>query len=104
LVLPVLLWSPIIWAADCAHLGLNVGFGTGRRASYSKPDGSNFEAFDWSVGLASGPNTFLIHDKTDQIAQPMPQYSQSSTSEDGIWEECAGKVRHLLGHYYVCVF
>jgi hypothetical protein len=104
LIMPVLLWSPINWAADCVHLGLTVGFGAGQLGSSSKPDGSDFEVFDWSVGLVGGPNTFLIHDKTDRIALPMTQDTQPSVSKDGFGEECAGKMRHLLGHYYVCTF
>jgi len=104
LIMPVLLWSPINWAADCVHLALTVEFGAGQLGSSSKPDGSNFEVFDWSVGIAGGPNTFLIHDKTDQIALSVTQHSQSSISESGFGEECAGKVRHLLGHYYICTF
>ena len=104
LIMPVLLWSPINWAADCAHLGLTVGFGAGQIGPSSKPDGRDFQVFDWSVGLAGGPNTFLIHDKTDQIALPLAQHTQPSVSEDGFGEECAGKVRRLLGHYYVCTF
>jgi hypothetical protein len=104
LIMPLLLWSPINWAAECVHLGLTVGFGAGRLGSSSKPDGRDFQVFDWSVGFAGGPNTFLIHDKTDQIALPMAQHTQPSTSENGFGEDCAGKVRHLLGHYYVCRF
>jgi hypothetical protein len=102
LIMPVLLWSPINWVADCAHLGLTVWFGAGQLGSSSKPDGSDFEVFDWSVGLAGGPNTFLIHDKTDQIALPTAQHTQPSESEHGFGEDCAGKVRHLVRHYYVC--
>jgi len=102
LIIPVLLWSPINWVADCAHLGLTVWFGAGQLGSSSKLDGSDFEVFDWSVGLARGPNTFLIHDKTDQIALPMAQHTQPSESEHGFGEDCAGRVRHLLGQYYVC--
>jgi hypothetical protein len=104
LIGPVLLWSPINWVAECVHLGLTVGFGAGQLGSSSKPDGKDFEVFDWSVGLAGGPNTFLIHDKSDQIALPMNQHTQPPESENGFGEDCAGKVSHLLGHYYVCTF
>ena len=102
LIMPVLLWSPINWVADCVHLGLTVGFGAGQLGSSSKPDGRSFAVYDWSVGLAGGPNTFLIHDETDQIGLPMAQHTDPSNSENGWGEGCAGKVRHLLGHYYVC--
>jgi hypothetical protein len=32
----------------------------------------------------------------------MTRHIQPSASENGFGEECAGKVRHLLGHYYIC--
>jgi hypothetical protein len=60
--------------------------------------------FDWSVGLAGGPNTFLIHDVTDEIALPLGQHKYPVETERGFGEDCAGKVQHLLGHYYVCTF
>jgi hypothetical protein len=104
LIMPVLLWWPIRSVAEYAHLGLTVGLGAGQLGPPFKPDGSDFEAFDWSVGFVGGPNTFLIHDKTDQIALPVTHLTQASIHEDGIAEECAGNVRHLLGHYYVCTF
>jgi hypothetical protein len=104
LITPVLLWSPINWVTDCVHLGLTAGFGGGQLGSSSRPSGSEFTAYDWSVGLAGGPNTFLIHDVTDQIALPMAQHTNPADSENGFGVECAGKVRHLLGHYYVCTF
>jgi hypothetical protein len=100
LIMPALLWTPINWAADCAHLGLTVGLGINRLVPST---GDNFEVSDWSVGLAGGPNTFLIHDKTDRIAIPLTQTIWSS-KEVGLREDCAGKVRHLVGHYYVCNF
>ena len=102
LVMPVVLWSPINWVADCTHLGLTAWFGAGQLGSSSKPDGNDFQVFDWSVGLAGGPSTFLIRDKTDQIAQPRAKHTQPSESERGFEEDCAGKVRHLVRHYYVC--
>jgi hypothetical protein len=104
LIVPLILWSPINWVADCVHLGLTVGFGAGQLGSSSKPDGRGFAAYDWSVGLAGGPNTFLIHDETGQIALPIAQHVQPSIPENEFEEECAGKARHLLGHYYVCTF
>jgi hypothetical protein len=102
LLTPVFLWSPINWVADCVHLGLTVGFGAGQLGSSSKPDGRAFATYDWSVGLAGGPNTVLIHDETGQIALPMAAHPSIPDNEFG--ELCVGKVRHLLGHYYVCTF
>lgn len=104
LITPLLLWSPITWAVDCVHLGLTIGFGVGQLGSSSKPVGNGFSAYDWSVGLAGGLNTFLIRDVTDEIAVPMALHTESLNSENGFGEECAGRVRHLLDHYYVCRF
>jgi hypothetical protein len=64
-------------------------------------DGS-FEVYDWSVGFAGGPNIFLIHDVSDEIALPMAQHKRPQNAENGFGEECAGKVERLVGHYYVC--
>jgi hypothetical protein len=94
LIAPVLLWSPINWAAEYAHLGLTVAL--------DSPDRSGFAVYDWSVGLVGGPNTFLIHDVTDEIARPAAPTAEAARSEGGFAEDCAGRVRHLLGHYYVC--
>lgn len=101
LLIPVLLWWPTSWGVDMVHLGLTVGFGVGQLGGPSKSSGSDFAAYDWSVGLA-GSNTFIIHDVTDDIALPMAQHTHSSRSENGFEEECACKVRSLIGHYYVC--
>jgi hypothetical protein len=104
LITPVLLWWPINWVADCVHLGITVGFGAGQLGTPSNSDRSGFAAYDWSVGFAGGPNRFLIHDDTDEIAVPMAQHTHPSESESGFGEDCAGKVHHLLGHYYICEF
>jgi hypothetical protein len=104
LATPILLWVPINWAADCVHLGLTAGFGAGQIGAMSKPDGSKFAAYDWSTGLAGGPNTFLIHDDSDEIALPLARHKHPAASENGFGEDCAGKVKHLLAHYYVCTF
>lgn len=101
-LLPLILWSPMIRAAELAHLGLTAGFGVGQLGS-SSSNGSDFIVYDWSVGLA-GANTFLIHDETDEIALPMSKHTHPLSSEDGFGEECAGRVKHLVGHYYVCSF
>ncbi len=102
LLIPILLWRPINWAADFVHLGLTAGFGVGQLGVSSRSNDDNFVVYDWSVGLAGGPNTFLIHDVSDEIALPMAQHTQPPSSENGFGEECAGKVRRLIHHYYVC--
>jgi len=102
LLLPVLLWRPIVWAADLAHLGLTVGFGAGQLGISTGPKGGDFATYDWSVGFAGGPSTILIHDVTDEIALPVAQHTRPLSVEDGFGEECAGKVDHLVSHYYVC--
>ncbi len=101
LLLPVLLWRPTIWAAEFVHLGLTVSFGAGQLGSSSRPHDDSFVVYDWSVGLA-GANTFLIHDVSDEIALPMAQHTHPPDSENGWGEQCAGKVRRLINHYYVC--
>lgn len=101
-LLPVLLWTPIRWTADCLHLGLTVWTGAGQLGRSSRPDGTPFEVLDWSVGLAGGPNTFLIYDVTDEIPLPPKLHKRPIASEQGWGEDCAGKATHLLGHYYVC--
>ena len=104
LIAPVFLWWPINWVADCVHVGITVGFGAGLAGGAPGSDESGFAAYNWSVGFAGGPNKFLIHDETDEIALPMAQHTHPAASENGFGEDCAGKVRHLLGHYYVCEF
>ena len=104
LLLPVLLWRPIEWAADNVHIGLTVGFGAGQLGAPSKSSDGHFVTYDWSVGFAGGPSTVLIYDITDEIAVPMAQQTHPQSSELGIAEECAGRVHHLISHYYVCSF
>ncbi len=101
LMFPVLLWRPLNWADDVAHLALTVKFGVGQLGSSSESSDAEFVVYDWSVGLA-GANTFLIHDATDEISLPMAQHTHPPSSEDGFGEECAGKVQRLIKHYYVC--
>lgn len=101
-LIPVLLWKPIVWTADCMHLALTVWTGAGQLGRSSGPDGSPFDTFDWSVGFAGGPATFLIYDVTDEIALPFKLHKLPIASEQGFGEDCAGNVTHLLGHYYVC--
>jgi hypothetical protein len=104
LLLPVLCWRPAKRAAELVHLGLTAGFGVGQLGHSSGSKDDSFFVYDWSVGLAGGPNTFLIHDVSDEIALPMAQHTQPPSAEDGWGEECAGKVRRLMRHYYVCTF
>ena len=103
LVLPVLLWRPLNWVDDVAHLALTVDLGIGQLGSSSTSHDNSFVAYDWSVGLA-GANTFLIRDATDEIALPLAKHTNPLSSENGLGEECAGKVQHLIIHYYVCNF
>ena len=102
-VLPALLWKPILWTADCLHLALTVGTGAGQLGRPPDPDGP-FVAYDWSVGFAGATYTFLIYDATDAIARVQPPAKRSTAAQREIFDECAGKVTHLLGHYYVCTF
>jgi len=103
-LLPVLLWRPVNWAADLIHLGLTVGLGVGQLGTPSSSKSGDFVTYDWSVGFAGGPNTFLIHDSSDQIVLPVSQHAHPLNSEHGFDEECAGKARRLIRHYYVCTF
>ena len=96
-LLPLLLRKPIYWTAYTMHLALAVWTGA------VQPDGP-FAGYDWSVGLAGGPATFLIYDVTDKIALPPELHKQPIAFEQGFGEICAGKVIHLPGHYYVCEF
>jgi hypothetical protein len=83
-------------------LGLTAGFGIGQLGTTPRVKDDSFVVYDWSVGFAGGPNIFLIHDVSDEIALPMAQHKQPPNSENGFGEECAGKVERLVGHYYVC--
>ena len=101
-LLPALLWRPTTFAANLVHLGLTAGFGIGQLGNTPRVKDDSFGVYDWSVGFAGGPNIFLIHDVSDEIALPMDQHKQPQSSENGFGEECAGKVERLVGHYYVC--
>jgi len=102
LLAPVLLFRPIIWVSDCLHLGLTVGFGLAQLGPNKKPDSSQILVADWSTGLAGGPDTFLLHDSSDQVALPESQHTRPDPLQGGVGEDCSGKVRRVLGHYYVC--
>lgn len=104
LLLPVVMWRPINWAADVAHVGITCGFGGGQLGAASKSSDGDFVTYDWSVGFAGGPKRFLIHDATDEIALPLAQHAHRPSSENGFGEDCAGKARRLINHYYVCSF
>jgi hypothetical protein len=101
LILPLVLLSPINWVADCFHLGVTAWLGLGHLGRAAKPDGHGLEVFDWSVGLAGGPNTFLIRDPTDRIALSGIKIADLD-DPSGFLEGCANKTHHLLGHYYIC--
>jgi hypothetical protein len=102
LILPLVLLSPINWVADCFHLGLTAWFGLGQLGKTSRPSGYGLEVFDWSVGLAGGPNTFLIRDPTDRIA--LSGISAAHFDDpSGFLRGCENKAHHVLGHYYTCV-
>lgn len=103
IVLPVLVWRPILWATDYVHLALTAGLGIGHRGQLQSPDPSRFEVYDWSTGFA-GSNTFLIRDAADEIALPAQLHRHPLSDEQGFGESCAGRSDHLMGHYYVCSF
>lgn len=103
-LLPVLLWRPINWAVDVAHVGITVGFGGGQLGTPPKSNDDSFVVYDWSVGFAGSQNTFLIRDVTDGIALPLARPAHPPRSENGFEEECGGKVRRLISHYYICSF
>ena len=103
-ILPACLWTTILRTADYVHLALTVWTGAGQLGGQARPDGSPFATYDWSVGFAGGPNRFLIYDVTDEIAIPPKLHKQALAVEQGFGEDCAGRVRHLLAHYYVCAF
>lgn len=103
-LLVIVLWKPICWTADCVHVVLTTQFGIGQLGSPQAPGDDSFAAYDWSVGLAGGPNTFLLRDPTDEITLPLEKQKHHVASENGFEEQCAGRVTHLFGHYYRCTF
>jgi len=81
---------------------LTVWFGA---AQLGRPFNQNgFTTYDWSVGLITNPDTFLIRDESDQVALPVRQLKNLTGFKKQVLEGCAGNARHLLGHYYVCTF
>ena len=103
LIMPILLWTPIVWATDCVHLRLTVSFGIGALGGVPAAGGP-FTVYDWSTGLAGGPATFLLHDTTDGIAVPLARQKHTAAYENGFGQVCAGRSTHLVVHYYVCTF
>ena len=116
LILPFVFRAPINRAADCLHLAMMLKYGFGvltpeqarsgaliGRIPPPVADKKSSAAFDWSVGLAGGTNTFLLYDLKDEIALPLSQHKHpASQGEDGFEQRCAGESTHLFGHYYVC--
>ena len=86
------------------HLGPTVEFGFGQIGRAVLTDAPRFAACDGSTGLAINPATFLIYDATDEITLPLSQHRLSVSLRNGLKEASAGQVRHLLGHYDICVF
>ena len=85
LLLPVLLWRWLNWAADNVHFGLTAGLGAGQLCASSRSSDGNFVAYDWSVGLAGGPNALLSISlikpcrKERFSVDPMGQYSNADS-------------------------
>ena len=102
LAAPVLLLVPMVLIEPYVHLGLTVGFGIGYLGS-PPPEGEPVAIYDWSTGLAGGPNTFLIHDRTDAIASSQAKGGSPAWGDNGFLTDCAGRSRHLIRHYYVCI-
>lgn len=102
LVTPIVLWRPIFWTSECLHTLVTVTTGAGHIGQYSLRGGG--EVYDWSVGLAGGPSTFLIHDPTDTITRSTkPSDVENGTGQD-LRDECAGRSQRLIGHYFTCTF
>lgn len=100
LIVPVLLLPQINWVADCIHLGASVWFGAWSLGNCTL-NGRGNPAYDWSVGFAGGPGRFVVHDVTDKVGLPV-RHPIDPEHANGFEEACAGRSRHLLGHYYIC--
>ncbi len=97
---PAFLVVPMAILAPYVHLGLMLAFDIG----YLGPaplQGQPVTVYDWSTGMVGGPNTFLIHDRTDAIALPLAKSGPAWRDSD-LLRTCAGRVQHLIGHYYIC--
>lgn len=101
----IILWVPLVQAATYLHLGLTILATAELSRAYGKSSNvQQLTVYDWSTGLAGGPATLLIRDPSDEIASPLVKHQVSALPGAEIEEECAGKVRHLVGHYYLCTF
>ena len=105
LVAPVLLLIPMVLAQPYVHLALMLAFGIG----YIGPapiEGRPVAVYDWSTGMVGGPNTFLIRDATDAVASSQasggPSTWPRALETSDLLKDCAGRVEHLVQHYYVC--
>jgi hypothetical protein len=108
IALPVALFRPIIWTSEVIHVGLSAWLGVGHLSTYKAADGK-FAGYDWSVGLVTNPDTFLIYDATDEILLPLIQHARLKVSESQYVEMCSGQgdnhtISHLIGHYYICTW
>lgn len=101
-LLPLTLLKPINLAVDDIHLALTIGLGVGQLGTVQEPSRELLRVYDWSVGLAGGPETFLIFDGNDRLARPSSPRPDTLGSERSWLGECGGRSTHLLGHYYVC--
>ncbi len=101
-VVPAFLVVPMALIQAYVHLGLTVAFGIGYLGG-APQKGQPVGIYDWSTGVVGGPNTFLIHDTTDAVAVAAVKGGHSGWRNTDFLRECAGRSRHLIGHYYVCV-
>ena len=98
-------WTLLVQAATYLHLGITVLVSMEpSRASGKTSNVQQLTVYDWSTGLAGGPTTLLIRDVSDEIASPLVKHRTWASQGVGTEEECAGKVRHLVDHYYLCTF
>jgi hypothetical protein len=97
----LLLQQPIVTCSDYIHLLIYESTYAKEIAAGGMPEGERFAAFDWSIGFAGSNNRFVIFDESDGIASARLVQSKALT-QSGFAESCAGKVRHIRGHYYLC--
>jgi len=103
LAAPVLLVIPMALMGRYVHLGLTLAFGIGILGP--KPlERQPITIYDWTTGIVGGPNTFLIHDTTDELTLPATKGAPPAWRDNDFFRECVGHVEHLIGHYYICTF